>query len=50
MCLAGFMKPSGKFDIARLEYERALELNPNHSSARAQLMRLIERTRGRFLQ
>ena len=39
-----------KFDIARLEYERALELNPSHSSARTQLMNLIERTRGRNLQ
>jgi tetratricopeptide (TPR) repeat protein len=39
-----------KYTIARLEYERALELNPNHSAARSQLMDLIERTRGRYVR
>jgi len=38
------------FDQARLEYERALQLNPEHSSARSQLAQLIERTRGRVIQ
>mgnify|MGYP000624971269 CR=1 FL=1 len=32
---------------ARLEYERALQLNPNHAMARSQLMDLIEKTRTR---
>ncbi|MBD3268148.1 tetratricopeptide repeat protein, partial [bacterium] len=39
-----------KYTIARLEYERALELDPNHSAARAHLMELIERTRGRLIR
>jgi tetratricopeptide (TPR) repeat protein len=39
-----------KYSVARLEFERALEIDPNHSAARAQLMRLIERTRGRLVQ
>ncbi len=36
-----------KYELARLEYERALQLNPNHAMARSQLMDLIERTRTR---
>ncbi len=38
---------SRKFELARLEYERALQLDPNHAQARNELMDLIERTRGR---
>jgi tetratricopeptide (TPR) repeat protein len=39
-----------KWDLARLEYERAIELDPNHSSARNNLMNLIERTRGKTIE
>ena len=34
-----------QWELARQEYERALELNPNHSQARQQLLALIERQR-----
>lgn len=37
-----------EYDQARLEYERALQLDPNHSSARENLRSLIERTRNRY--
>ncbi len=36
-----------QFDQARLEYERALQLNPNHAAARRNLDRLIQDTRNR---
>ncbi len=36
-----------KFDQARLEFERALEIDPNHTSARDHLNDLIERTQSR---
>ena len=39
-----------KYELARLEYERALELEPNHSSARNNLMILIQKTRGKVIQ
>ncbi|HQO36781.1 MAG TPA: tetratricopeptide repeat protein [bacterium] len=34
-----------QWELARQEYERALELNPNHQQARQQLLALIERQR-----
>lgn len=36
------------YEQARLEYERALELDPSHNGARRHLSELIEATRGRF--
>jgi tetratricopeptide (TPR) repeat protein len=45
--LAKIHDNSRKYDLARQEYERALQLNPTHSMARSKLMELIERTRGR---
>ncbi len=43
--LARIHEYNGKTRLARLEYERALELDPNHGKARNNLMDLIERTR-----
>lgn len=37
-----------KYDLARLEYERALEIDPFHANARSHLMSLIDQTRRRF--
>lgn len=36
-----------KFDLARLEFERALEMDPGHTSARRHLSDIIEETRRR---
>lgn len=44
--LARLHEHNGKLELARLEYERALELDPNHSLARNKLMNLINRMRG----
>ncbi|MEW6234819.1 MAG: tetratricopeptide repeat protein [Candidatus Omnitrophota bacterium] len=48
--LARIHENNQKYEIARLEFERAIELNPNHISARNGLTRLIERTRGRSIR
>jgi tetratricopeptide (TPR) repeat protein len=42
--LARIHHHSRNWEQARLEYERALELDPNHNSARMNLSRLIEET------
>lgn len=39
-----------KYDLARFEYERALEIDPNHARAREQLNDLIERLRSRYVR
>lgn len=39
-----------KYDLARLEYERALEIDPNHSRARDQLNELIARNQSRYVR
>ncbi len=39
-----------KYDLARLEYERALEIDPNHSRARDQLDNLIAQIRMRYIR
>ncbi|MBN2325655.1 MAG: tetratricopeptide repeat protein [Candidatus Omnitrophica bacterium] len=39
-----------KYDLARLEYERALEIDPNHSRARTQLDELIDQLRARYIR
>jgi len=39
-----------KYDLARLEFERALEIDPNHSRARDQLDNLIDRIRTRYIR
>ncbi|MBI1388085.1 MAG: tetratricopeptide repeat protein [bacterium] len=36
------------YEQARLEYERALEINPNHTGARTHLNELVESANGRF--
>ncbi len=48
--LAKIHESAQQYDLARLEYERAIELNPGHTSARDKLMSLIERTRARVIQ
>ncbi len=37
-----------KFDLARLEYERALEIDPNHGRSRSQLEKLIIEQQKRY--
>ena len=48
--LAKIHESDRKYELARLEYERAIELDPQHQSARDNLLQLIDRTRGRVIQ
>ena len=48
--LARIHEDDGKLALARMEYERALELDPNHTAARSRLLALIDHTRGRVIQ
>lgn len=48
--LAKIHEADRNYELARLEYERALELDPQHSAARSNLMELIEAARGAFVR